>query len=556
MIDGKHTLIGVLVAGVSLAALSPHSASAQDRSLDELQATTISPEEPADEPDRQSEEPDLPEPVPPPLTDADETGTQDSFSISSVALEGTEALDYDVFAETLAGYSGRELDQDGLADLTRQIAELARDEGYLFATAYIPEQAVTLGILRVILEEGRIDEVRVIGSDNRQARAFLDRLVGTVATRDTLERQLLLVSDIPGVYLRSPRLEKEDGRNVLIVEVGDRRDRGEISFDNYGTDNFGPLRAKTEADFYTVLSDSDHLELSARTNPVDPGEFLFSALEYSVGLGGDGARLGVAGSIGDADSSYFDGNLDGDTLFVAVQGSYPLLRSRNAGLWAELTAEHLKIQRDFSGEPIRSDITTTISAGLDGRLSLLEGWLFVGAQFVQGVDALGATRLGDQGASRDDGDGVFSKTELYGRWRGDLVDDLELTLYARGQIASRPLLATQDLGLGGAYRVRGYDFSELSGEDGFYSLAELSHRWDDPTSWLERLELYAFVDGGYVYDRNEGGRGGGLVSTGPGVRLDGGLLSLEVEAAVPVTRKRDTSDDHSPLMNIQLGVNF
>lgn len=557
MSNGKHVLFRAIAAAVPLAAFAPAMTTAQDLSTTEQQADMIGMDRADGEPSAPLDaQPDLLQNEPLAQAPPANADTLAGLSVRSVALEGAEPLDYDIFADMLADYSGRELDQDELADLTRQLADLARNEGYVFATAYVPEQAVTLGILRVILDVGRIDAVRLVGSDNQSARALLAPLIGTIATRETLERQLLLASDIPGVYLRSPRLEREDGQNVLIVEAGDHRDRGKITFDNYGTENFGPIRVKSETDFYTVLTDSDHLELSARTNPGNPGEFLFSAFEYSAGLGTSGARVGVAGSLGEVGSSYRGGTLDGNTLFAGIRGRYPLTRSRKGGLWVELAAEHLKVQRDFGGQPIGRDITTTLAVGLDGRVSLLGGWLFTSARFVQGVDALGATREGDPGASRRDGDGVFSKAELFGRWRGAVADELELTLSARGQVASRSLLATQDLGLGGPYSVRGYDFSELSGDDGFYTLAELSYGWDDPARWLDRLELYAFVDGGYVHDRNNGGRGGGLASAGPGIRVETGAFSLEAETAVPISRDRDASADRSPHLNVRAGIGF
>lgn len=501
------------------------------------------------------------QPRAPQASDADASATQDpddgSIAVNAIAIEGLDLIDQSVFASTIEQTAGLRLDRDQLAALTQQIADLARDQGYIFASAYIPEQDTDLGILRVRVDEGRVDEIRISGDerDAVEVRKMLVSLIGTQATRASIERRLLLVNDLPGLYVREPTFLREDGLNILSLEVGRRDNAGRVAVNNYGTENFGPVRAAVTTDFYRLLDISDHLETSLRINPLEPSELLYAGAEYSIDLNDQGLRADIAASAGKTDTSYSFANITGDSIYANAALTYPLMRSRAASVWGTLSASHLDIRRRSRGQVYRNDVTTILTAELTGRFKFIGGWFDLGGQYSQGIDALGATQVRDPAQAATIADGIFSKAELFASWRGELTKKLRLNLSARGQLASGKLPFSQELSIGGAYTVRGFDFSEVNGENGGYALAELSYSVRRPWEWMQSIEAYAFIDGGYV--RNLGDRRGGtLISAGPGLRADTGSIDLEVEAALPVNRDRESSGDRSPKWNVSLGLDF
>jgi hemolysin activation/secretion protein len=185
---------------------------------------------------------------------------------------------------------------------------------------------------------------------------------------------------------------------------------------------------------------------------------------------------------------------------------------------------------------------------------MLGGRLRSGMTLVQGLDILGTTRLGNRAASRFDGDGIFTKGQFYTNWRGEFAKNWGLYIGAWGQVANRPLLASQEMNIGGAYSARGFDFSEISGENGFAAMLEINRKFVKPVSWIDKLQPYVFVDGGYVDNLRNGVGSGTLVSGGGGLRADIGKLNFEVEAAVPLNRDRFESADKSPQLNLQVGL--
>ncbi|QTD54446.1 ShlB/FhaC/HecB family hemolysin secretion/activation protein [Parasphingorhabdus cellanae] len=493
---------------------------------------------------------------------ADETGPSHigatNFRIGAINVAGAATLGIDVFSPVVETFIGQEASEEELASLTQQIADIARDEGYIFASVYVPEQSVQMGVLEVQLVEGMIDAVRVIGSDNRHLRKILSSLEGKVAHRSEIERKLLLAGDIPDIRVRSTEFLQEDGRNILQVKVRERGDRVRIQGDNYGSDSFGPIRARISADMRAAINDSDALGFAIRTNPIDPQEILSVSGYYQTEFGTDGIRGGIAGSIGNTEpgGNRSGSNISGKSSYLALFASYPIIRATSGSLWIETEAAYLSINRDELNALIREDTQVTATLSLRGEIPFAGGRLRGGAALVQGFDVFGATRLGNPLSSRFDGDGVFTKGEYWADFRTGLTKDLSIYLAARGQIANRPLLAAQELGIGGAYRVRGYDFSELSGDEGFYGLAELRYNVRSRLSWLKRLQIYGFADMGHVNDIARDNSEGTLVSAGSGIRGDLGPVDFELETALPVNRDRSSSGNRSPHVNIRVGLDF
>ncbi|MEP2103112.1 MAG: ShlB/FhaC/HecB family hemolysin secretion/activation protein [Parasphingorhabdus sp.] len=482
----------------------------------------------------------------------------ENFRIGAIGVVGANALNIAVFSSVVESFIGQEATEEELASLTQQIADIAREEGYIFASAYIPEQSVELGVLEIKLIEGMIDAVRIIGSDNQHLRKILSTLEGKVAHRPEIERRLLLADDIPDIRVRSTKFLQEDGRNILQVTVRERGDRVRVQADNYGSDSFGPVRARLSGDLRGAIHDADALGVAIRTNPIEPEEILSVSGYYETAIGTDGLRAGIAGSVGDTAPGGNAGGSDisGESRYLALYASYPLVRATSGSLWVETEAAYLSINRDELNALIREDTQVTVSLGIRGEIPFAGGRVRAGAAIVQGFDIFGATRFGNPLASRRDGDGVFTKGEYWADFKTGLTKGLSIYLAARGQIANRPLLAAQELSIGGAYRVRGYDFSELSGDDGFYGLAELRYNIKSRLSWLKRLQIYGFADVGYVNDISSNSSEGTLISAGPGVRGRVGPLDFELETALPINRDRDNSDNKNPHVNVRVGIDF
>jgi hemolysin activation/secretion protein len=482
-----------------------------------------------------------------------------SVRVGSVLIEATPKVDHRMFDTVIEPFLGKDATNQELAKLAQQIAEVARANGMVLASAYVPPQQVELGIVKIILRTGVIDEIRIEGSNSRALRDLLDPLAGKTVMQGELERRLVLAGDIPQIAVQKTELVIEGDRQILVVKVEERKKtRGKLAVDNFGSSNIGPLRARLSVEAVALLDDSDYANVTFRTNPADPQELAAASITYAIALNDQGTRaeLAVAWSKSEVDANAFSPSRNARSQYASLAISHPLRRSRTSNLWVEGQLEYLKIDQDVLGALLQSDTVVTMSVGLSSSLKVGGGWLRTGAQLRQGLGVFGATGRNDPFSSRFDGDGQFTSGRAWANWSGKPIGDMTLRMAISGQLANEPLLSSEELGLGGAYVGRAFDFFERSGDEGILAMAELGYEFSPRSSWLKRLQPYMFVDGGYVANLQQGFGGGTLLSAGGGVRGDIGPVDLQLEAALPVYSTGGGAIDSEPKINFQVGLSF
>ncbi len=482
------------------------------------------------------------------------TGT--GIMIGAVKIDGNSKIERSAFATVIETYLGQQADTQKLQSLARAVADEARARGYIFASALIPSQAVDTGIVTVKLDEGHVDQIRVKGSNNRRLFKILNKIVGKGLQKSDVERQLLLAEDIPGITVVNTRYSREGARAVLNIEVREDHDSGSITLDNAGSRNIGPARLILRYEIAGVADQDDTLTVQALVTPLQTKELAYGSVRYAHGIGTDGLQVGIAGALGATRPENIRGVIKGRSRYAAIFANQPILRSNAGSIWLNAELAYLSVKQSFNSTLVQSDNIATATLAASGSTVLANGRLSGGIGVVQGLDMLGATKGGDPRASRRDANGTFTKGLLWFNWSGVLKGHLTLRLAANGQIASGPLLAAQELGLGGPGFGRGYDFSERFGDNGLVGLAELRRQFDRPVPGLDRVQLYGFVDGGVVENLENGIGGGTLLSSGGGMRAALGNVEIGVEAAFPVNERREESGNKRPRLNLSVGYNF
>lgn len=493
--------------------------------------------------------------------DVDRTVFDDTrYDVGAIMVEGLVALSPQDFADIVQDYSARTLGAGEMSALSDRIAARARERGFIFANAVISPQSLSSGVLRVSLDEGVIDEIRIEGDADPAILSQLEPLRdGRPVTLARLERHILLADDISGIRLRSPRYEREGERGVLIVEA--RRDRfsGRAELANDGSQPIGPLRARIDFDANGLISPFDEIDFTYSTVPTEPGELQYLAGRYSVVVSPQGTEVSFGASYSATHPGAYlaDRDIFGKSARVSGRLRHPLRRSRGFSIWVDGELEFRDLRQDRFGALARHDRIPVARLGFYSRALMLDGAIRGGLTLSQGLDILDATQQGDPLASREDASPDFTVLSGWFAWERALASSLELALAGRGQLSSTPLLITEDIGLGGNSFLRGYDFSERSGDNGIMGSAELRYDWRNPLGMLRRAELYAFADGGVVGNLEDGRGSGSLASSGGGIRTDlTRNLDLDLELAFPLTGPRYDTDDKSPRFNVAVTQSF
>ena len=473
--------------------------------------------------------------------------------VGAVTLSGLEALAPQDFADIIAAYLGRTLSPAELAALVNALAARVRDRGYPLGLAWIEPQRVANGVLAVRIDEGRIDEVRLSGPAPQAVHDTLAPLRdGRPVRFGQIERRLMLAADIPGVQIRRSRFFREQGKGVLEVEIVRDRVALTASIANPGTRPVGPEQLRLEVDTHGLLASDDTVTVSLAATPLAPDELLLGYIRYQHRTGSAGTTLAVSGSVSRVRPGAFLAPLDlrNDAWFAGVNVVHPLRRRRSESLWLEAELGIRDFEQTLGGTRFRRDRLTVARLGLRGYDQLGGGRLRAGASVSQGLGLFGATQAGDPAASRVDADGTFTTLGAWLDWTAELGGPFSLRLAAAGQLASRPLLIGEELGLGGTSFLRGYDWGERTGDEGTMGSGELRYTFAYPLGFIRQAQLYAFADGGVVSNLDDGLGGGSLASLGGGTRLTvTQQLAANFEVAVPLSGLRFDTLDRTPKFN-------
>jgi len=480
--------------------------------------------------------------------------------VGAISLTGLIALSPDQFSDILRDYVGRPLTSNDLAALTDRIATRARDRGYVFATARVARQRLAAGVLVVAVDEGHIDRVDIDGSDNIAVRDALAPLAnGQPVTLGALERRLLIAGDIDGIRVRRAKLVRDGDAGVLVVSVAQDKTSARVSLRNDGTRPIGPIELHASAMIAQLFAPDDSVTFDYSTSVVQPDELQYGRLRYQKQIGTTGTSVWASTTYsvvrpGSYLSSY---DIVGRSWSQSLGLLQPLSRRRRSSLWLTGSFEVNDLMQDRGSIRIRHDRTSVARLGLYGYNDMLGGRLRVSAILSQGLDLFAATGPRDPLASRFDADGAFTAANIWVEWTRVLGSGFSMRLAGDSQIASQPLLVGEEVSLGGGAFLRGYDWSERSGDQGAMGSAELRFDIKRPLGIADRAQLYVFSDGGVTRNLASGFGGGSLASAGGGLRIDiTRSLGATAEVAVPLSGPRYDTRNRQPRINLGLSTAF
>lgn len=478
-----------------------------------------------------------------------------SVTVGAIVIDGLQGLAPGDFADILARYVGRTLAPGEVSALTDAVAARARGRGYVFASVGVEPQRLMAGVLRLTYDPGRIEDIRLEGDDIPAVRAALAPLVGRPARLDEVERRLLIAGDIDGVSVRDARFVREDGRGLLIATA--RRTRLQIRAvaENDSTAPIGPEQLRLDADISAVFGSDDAFTVTYVTTPFEPEELQFVRTRYAARINAQGTELSVAVAASSTrPGAYLDPlDITGRSRSLTVGVLHPLVRQRGGSLWLRGGLEVRDSEQQRRDILYRQDRVTAMRVSLYGNRKAAGGLLRGSVMLSQGLDLFGATRAGDPLASRRDADGTFTSLLASADWTRPLGEGWSMRLAAQGQVASDPLLVAEEIGLGGTGFLRGYDYSERSGDNGYMGFAEVRYDWRNPLGLGRRAQLYGFVDGGRVTNLSGGFGSGSLASGGAGIRADvSRTIDANVELAVPLTGPRYETGGADPRLNLRV----
>jgi hemolysin activation/secretion protein len=450
-----------------------------------------------------------------------------TIQVERYEVQGNTLLDAAALAAALKPYTGR-VGLPQLRDAAAAVQELYRAAGYGAVVAFLPEQALEGGSVRIRVVEGKL--LRVDVADNKvfstaNVRASLPALQeGRTPEVRRIDAQIQMANENPAkglqVLLQPGAQPGEVLAKVTVVEQPVLRFTGRL--DNTGGRSIGRWRAAVGL-MHANLWGRDHVgALELQTAPENAEAVTVLSGSYRVPFYGAALAWDVYGAYSDVDAGTV-GTAAGDLAFSGKGSIVGTRLMRYLPRWGNVDQRLLfgAEMREYDNECTIAGLPRGACGSAGASVSVQPLSLAYTAQASGGAgeprwglslavhsNAAAGGKHGEPSdfeAVRPGAKPRYTLLRGSGQWALPVAEMGQFVARVGWQMASEPLVPGELFGIGGAQSVRGFEERELSGDRGL----ALSLEWLSPNgaarfAWLQGGELRAlvFADAGTV--ANEG----------------------------------------------------
>lgn len=466
-----------------------------------------------------------------------------SLVLSEVRLLGNTVVPTAELVPLWQGQIGKTVTLADLFAIAARISAAYRARGYVLSQAVVRQQELDTSAARVQIQvlEGFIERVRV----SEGAPAGLKDFLGPVQAQRpahlaTLERQLLLLNELPGVQAMAA-LKAGSSTNATDLDLVVQRvpGQGSLAAHNRVSPALGSVRYESDAAINGLFGDFDRHALRLGTS----GDWRFNQLAYALDLpvGINGLRLSAGFSASESEPAVAIANIDTSSRNLYAGLAYPVVRSRLVNLSVRGQLAAYNNASEAEGVRTSDDRMRVARVGITADLAnAMGGITLLDLEFSKGLPGLGGSKLDDpliNGVQPN-----FARVSGYAAHLQQLGGSWNLLIAVSAQASGDRLPAAEQFGLGGEVFLRGYDPSEAIGERGHAGKLELRFNAEASSTGLT---WYSFIDSGQVSRKRLGDadQKASLTSLGTGIRFSTasgvrGYLEIAKPVKVEVASKQ------------------
>ena len=399
-------------------------------------------------------------------------------------VASSELLQKASFAERMRPFFGKPVTLGGLDEITREVINYFREQGFPVVNVVVPQQTVKDGVIQILALEARVGRVKVENArwfrpDNIRKEVNLRE--GDKIDANQLQDDMNWLNTNP---FRTADLKFEpgeaEGTTDLVIDVRDRLPfRVYTTYDNYGIDLTGKNRQSLGFNLGNMFSLDQQMGFQYTTSWKD----LFSAMNaysgsYLIPFPWRNS-LTVFGSYTDSQSEVVPGQtFQGDSWQVSGRYNVPLptldpvSHSFYAGLdFKQSSNAFLIFGANIATGPGSGlapfsifQLTAGYNASVPDDLGMTS---FEAGGFYSpgGVTGWNSTTQFQQVVANSSASYVYGKFNLNRTFL--LPYKFTISGNFNGQLASTPLMPTEQYGLGGYNTVRGYDERSANGDNAY-----------------------------------------------------------------------------------------
>lgn len=448
----------------------------------------------------------------------------------------------------LSRYIGKCNGITSLNALSKELTNAYIEHGYITSRVYLIPQDISDGVVDLYALEGTVEKVV---TDNAKTKlpffGITDNALDLVKLENSLEQINRLRSN-----KTTMNLLPGEGRGGSVVMLNTQETRpvfGSLGVNNYGSDATGKLQLSGGIIWENMFGISDIFTVNLNTtDKQQTGRKSFGNFyTYSVPLG---SALWEAGfsrftydqTIRGLNDAYIS---HGESSVASLTGTYKLHHTRHYSI--DINAQIAKKLNESRIEGVLIDSSTyDLSVGNLGLKYVYRhtSWELYGLlNYYQGVNAFSPST--DKTLPYD-----FSKWTLSVGATKYIDTSMPMTYGFSGfvQHSDDLLYSIEQLSIGGAYSVRGFQKLGITGNRGWYTRNDLSF----PIN--EYFSPYIAYDIGHIFS-DTSTEGGTLSSASVGLRGHYRNFALDIYHANPLDHPNDTFSTE-PFVGVNLSANF
>ncbi|MDY7574734.1 ShlB/FhaC/HecB family hemolysin secretion/activation protein [Actimicrobium sp. CCI2.3] len=484
-----------------------------------------------------------------PVDAGSSAGSALSFDIFEFVVDGNSLLNDAQIEKAMSSFMGERKTLREVDGARAALEKTYHDAGYLTVLVSIPEQKIEGGAVSLHVVEAVVDRLRVKGAEYTLPSGIKARIPelaeGNVPNFPKMQQQLAALNRSADARI-TPILKPGKTPGTVDVQL-DTEDQlalhGSVEFSNRQTPNTTAQRLSASLRYDNLFQSRHSLNLTAQVAPQRPSDARVLAASYVVPVGDDGSVLGFNTLLSRSEFASLANapglGLLGNTTTFGLRYTQPLGSNDTFSHLASVGIEHKKIGQTLvvvGGGGTDSPITYTPLAssytanffGQDRSTVFDLAGTFGLRGLLNNTDAaFDAKRPGASAGFLALRTGM-QHTENFGRW----------SVYGKveWQLASGPLVPSEQFVAGGAESVRGYLEGERAADGGVRATMEFRTPKFKPsaTSDWQMSGLFFFDAASLTMRQPQATQPSrhALRGVGLGMRMNAPLgVALEIDAA-------------------------
>ena len=433
------------------------------------------------------------------------------FKLNQVIFEGNTVISDKKLQKIVKDKIGKEVYLEDIMNIVVQVTHFYRQKGYITSYAYLDAQEIIDGVVKINIKESKVVKKESIGNKWERDRYLNNFVIGghglnynNVFNARALQGAMKNVNN--SGYMQGTVELSRDENNDTELNVEDRFPLSlDVSWDDYGRNYTGRQRFTSVLGIDNLTGFGDKIYGGAILSNDSTGVLA----GYEIPIGRWGTKLGF-------DYSHSNMNLGGPYRNLGIKGSandyilrltHPIKNTATQEINLSVAFDWLnsKSESKIYG-PLSDYSLRVIRTNINGMFDDKHGRTITNLGVDVGIDGLGAS-----GSIKGVADSSFYKFVAMLARIQRLPKDCLGIIRINGQYSPQSLYPIEQMYLGGAYSLRGYQPSELLGDYGIAGSVELRtpvpgikalfpKKYEE--DWARKVKLVLFYDWGYVNSHN------------------------------------------------------